>query len=73
MQGTQIRFLGLDDSTCWGATKPQLLKPAHLEPLLHNKRSLRSEKPAHHREGEPPLTAARESPQASVKTHRRQK
>ena len=29
---------------------PQLLKPTHLEPVLHNKRSPRSEKPAHHNE-----------------------
>ena len=29
---------------------PQLLKPMRLEPLLHNKRSLRNEKPAHHNE-----------------------
>ena len=29
---------------------PQLLKPAHLEPMLLNKRSHRSEKPAHHNE-----------------------
>ena len=27
---------------------PQLLKPAHLEPVLRNKRSHRNEKPAHH-------------------------
>ena len=29
---------------------PQLLKPAHLEPVLHNKRSHRNEKPAHRNE-----------------------
>ena len=29
---------------------PQLLKPAHLEPVLRNKRSHRNEKPAHHNE-----------------------
>ena len=34
---------------CW-AHAPQLLKPKHLEPMLHNKRSHRSEKPVHHRE-----------------------
>ena len=32
------------------AREPQLLKPAHLEPVLCNKRSHRSEKPAHHNE-----------------------
>ena len=31
---------------CWTHT-PQLLKPAHLERVLRNKRSHRSEKPAH--------------------------
>ena len=34
---------------CW-ARVPQLLKPVHLEPVLCNKRSHRSEKPAHHNE-----------------------
>ena len=34
---------------CW-AHVPQLLKPACLEPLLHNRRSHRSEKPAHRNE-----------------------
>ena len=34
-------------SLCSRARKPQLLKPARLEPLLHNKRSHRSEKPTH--------------------------
>ena len=29
---------------------PQLLKPAHLEPVLHNKRSHRNEKPAYRNE-----------------------
>ena len=28
--------------------KPQLLKPACLEPMLHSKRSHRNEKPMHH-------------------------
>ena len=32
------------------ACEPQLLKPARLEPVLHNKRSHRSEKPAHSKE-----------------------
>ena len=30
--------------------EPQLLKPVHLEPMLRNKRSHRSEKLAHHNE-----------------------
>ena len=32
------------------AREPQLLKPAHLEPVLRNKRSHRNEKPTHHNE-----------------------
>ena len=32
---------------------PQLLKPARLEPVLHNKRSHRNEKPAHRDEEYP--------------------
>ena len=32
----------LSSRTC----EPQLLKPAHLEPVLHNKRSHHNEKPA---------------------------
>ena len=60
MQGTQVRSLVGEDHTCCGATKPvrhnywacvpQVLKPAHLEPVLHNKRSHRNEKPEHRNE-----------------------
>ena len=32
------------------AQVPQLLKPTHLEPVLHNKRGHRNEKPAHRSE-----------------------
>ena len=32
------------------ARGPQLLKPMCLEPMLHNKRSHRNEKPTHHNE-----------------------
>ena len=32
------------------AREPQLLKPAHLEPMLRNKRSHRNEKPGHRNE-----------------------
>ena len=32
------------------ARVPQLLKPTHLEPVLHNKRSHCNEKPVHHNE-----------------------
>ena len=57
MQVTWVRALVREDPTCRGATKPvrhnywahvpQLLKPARLEPVLHNKRSHRYEKPVH--------------------------
>ena len=46
----------------------QLLKPAHLEPVLRNKRSHRNEKPTHRNEEEPLLAATRESPCAATKT-----
>ena len=55
MQGTRVRSQVWEDPTCRGATKPlhhnywvhapQLVKPTRLEPVLHNKRSHRSEKP----------------------------
>ena len=48
-------------------------EPARLEPVLHNKRSHCNEKPAHHNEGQPPLTATRESPHAAMKTQCSQK
>ena len=72
MQGTRLRALVREDTTCRGATKPvrhkywacalepmghnywarvpQLLKPVHLEPMLHNKSSHRNEKSVHHNE-----------------------
>ena len=37
------------------APVPQLLKPARLEPMLHNKWSHGNEKPAHHNKEQPPL------------------
>ena len=45
MQGTRVQALVQEDPTCHGATKP-----ACLEPMLCNKRTHRSEKPAHHNE-----------------------
>ena len=45
-----------------------LLKPACLEPVLHNKRSHCIEKPVHRNEEWPPLAATRESPRAATKT-----
>ena len=52
---------------------PQLLKPAHLEPVLCNKRSHCNEKPMHRNEEQPPLTSIRESPGAAMKTQHSQK
>ena len=59
MQGTQVRALVREDPTCRGVTKPvshnywarvlQLLKPAHLDPLLRNKRSHHNEHPLQQR------------------------
>ena len=46
----------------------QLLKPVHLEPMLHNKRSHHNEKPAHHNKELPLLATTRESPRAAMKT-----
>ena len=59
MQGTWVRFLVQEDSTCYGATKavchdcwarvPQLLKPAHSSvPSLHSLQSLCSATRGHH-------------------------
>ena len=60
MQGTRVRSLVQEDPTCRRAAKPvhhnywacvpEVLKPGHLEPVLHNKRSHLYEKPAHHNE-----------------------
>ena len=78
MQETRVRSLVWEDPTWCGATKPvrhnywacvpQLLKPACLEPVLHNKRSHSNEKPAHRNEEWPPLATTRESPSAAMKT-----
>ena len=54
------------------ACVPQLLKPACLEPMLHNKRSHRNERPMHHSEEWPPLTATRKILCAATKTLRSQ-
>ena len=55
------------------ALEPQLLKPACLEPVLHNKRSHHNEKPMHSNEEWPPHATIRESPCAATKTQRSQK
>ena len=70
MQGTRVRVLVQEDPSCCGATKPVRHNywACALEPVLHNKRSHRNEKPAHHNEEQPPLAATRESPRAATKT-----
>ena len=79
MQGTRVQALVREDPTfhnywAWAleptshnywAHVTQLLEPACLEPVLHNKRSYHNEKPAHRNEEWPPLTATREKPARS--------
>ena len=50
------------------APAPQLLKPACLEPVLHNEKSHRNEKPVHRNEEKPLLARTRESPRTATKT-----
>ena len=45
-----------------------ITEPAHLEPVLRNKRGRDSETPAHRDEEWPPLAATRESPRTETKT-----
>ena len=45
-----------------------IAEPAHLEPMLRNKRGHDSERPAHHDEEGPPLVATGESPRTEMKT-----
>ena len=56
---------------CW-APALQLLRPAHLEPVLHNKRGQRNEKPTHRIKEWPSLAATGESPRTATKTQRSQ-
>ena len=75
MQGTQVQALVREDSTCRRATKPrapQLLKLAHLEPMLRNKRSHHN-KPTHRNEEQTLLAPTRESTHTATKTQRSQK
>ena len=51
----------------------QLLKPAHLEPALLNKRRYLNEKSAHHNEEQPLLATTRESLRAATRTQQSQK
>ncbi|KAJ8790812.1 hypothetical protein J1605_021240 [Eschrichtius robustus] len=48
-------------------------EPAHLEPVLRNKRGRDSERPAHRDEEWPPLATTRESPHTETKTQQSQK
>ena len=48
-------------------------EPAHLEPMLRNKRGRDSERPAHRNEEWPPLAATGESPRTETKTQHSQK
>ena len=83
MQGTWVRSLVWENSTCLGATKQvrhnswayllQLLKPACQEPLLYNVRSHHNETPTHCNEEQPLLSTTRESPCTAVKTQWSQK
>ena len=78
MQGTRVRALVQEDPTCHGATKPvhhnywacvlQLLKPAHLEPLLCNEKPPQWEARTPQQRVAPLLTATRESPRTATKT-----
>ena len=45
-----------------------ITEPAHLEPVLRNKRGRDGERPAHRDEEWPPLATARESPHTETKT-----
>ena len=49
MQGTRVRALDQEDPTCHRTTKPvhHNYWACALEPVLHNKRSHRNEKPTH--------------------------
>ena len=52
------------------AHAPQLLNPEQLEPVLHNKRSNRNEKPTNCNEERAPLAASREKPIEQLKPNR---
>ena len=83
MQGTRVWALVREDPTCRTAPKPvhhnywahvpQLLKSMCLEPVLCNKRSHFSKKPAYHNEEYLWLATTRESRCAATKTQRSQK
>ena len=74
VQGTRVRSLAQEDSTCCGATKPVCHSPwaCTLEPALY-KRSHCKENSVHFSEEEPPFARTRENPRAATKTHCSQK
>ena len=76
MQGTRVQSLVREESTCCTATKPmhhnfwaqepQILKPAHLDPVLQNKRSHHNENPLQRRVAL--LSTTRQSPDSNKET-----
>ena len=50
-----------------------ITEPAHLEPVLHNKRGRDSDRPVHHDEEWSPLAATRKSPRTETKTQHNHK
>ena len=65
MQGTQARFRSGKVPRASGA-----MKPAHLEPVFHNKRRQLRERLAHCDQEQPRPATARESPGAAKETQR---
>lgn len=75
MQGTQVRFLAQEDSTCHRATKPLHRNDCAcaLEPVICNKRGRHRKMPSHRNWRSSPLSTTRESSLAATKTQRSQK
>ena len=74
MLETRLQFLIQEDPTSWGAPKPMhhYFWACDLEPMLH-KRDYCNEKPVHHSEEQPLLTATRENLYKAMKTQNNQK
>ena len=73
MQGTQVRSLVREDSTCCRATKPthHTYEALALESVLCNKRRHRKEKPAHHNQRVALSLPQLEKAHKSTKEHER--
>ena len=71
MLGTQVRSLVQEDPTYLRATKPSATT-TEARTLLSNKRSHHDENPAQHNEGQPLLTATRESLHKATKSQHSQ-